>query len=123
MARTRMATLTIILSESFPLDGFRCNFVSAPQLESPLEYFDDISQLCRTGHDNVSRTRMTTLAFIPLSYFPLMVSDAISCLPYNLKTVWNIIMILHSYVEKVMTMCTRMTTLIFILSELSSLDG
>ena len=39
-----------------------------------------------------------------LSYFPLMVSDAISCLFHNLKTVWNIIMILHSYVEQIMTM-------------------
>ena len=40
-----------------------------------------------------------------LSYFPLMVSDAISCLLHNLKTIWNIIMIFHSYVEQVMTMC------------------
>ena len=30
MSRTRVATLTFILSELFPLDGFRCNFVSAP---------------------------------------------------------------------------------------------
>ena len=62
-------------------------------------------QLCRTGHDDVSCTRMTTLAFILPELFPLMVSDAISCLLHNLKTVWNIIMILHSYVEQVMTMC------------------
>ena len=34
-----------------------------------------------------------------------MVSDAISCPLHNLKTVWNIIMILHSFVEQVMTMC------------------
>ena len=34
-----------------------------------------------------------------------MVSDAIWCPLHNLKTVWNIIMILHSYVEWVMTMC------------------
>ena len=40
-----------------------------------------------------------------LSYFPLMVSDVISCLLYNVNTFWNIIMILHSYVEQVMTMC------------------
>ena len=26
------------------------------------------------------------------------------CPPYNLNTVWNILMILHSYVEQVMTM-------------------
>ena len=40
-----------------------------------------------------------------LSYFPLTISDAVSCPLHNLKTVWNIIMILHSYVEQVMTMC------------------
>ena len=66
-------------------------------------------------------TRMTILAVILVSYFPLMGSDAISC-PlhnlqtggnimmilytfYNLKTLWNIIIILHNYVEQVMTMC------------------
>ena len=27
---TKMTTLTFILSELFPLDGFRCNFMSAP---------------------------------------------------------------------------------------------
>ena len=30
VSRTRMTTLAFILSELFPLDGFRCNFVSAP---------------------------------------------------------------------------------------------
>ena len=34
-----------------------------------------------------------------------MVSDAFSWLPHNLKTVWNIIMILHSYVVQGMTIC------------------
>ena len=29
MLHTRMTTLDFILSELFPLDGFRCNFVSA----------------------------------------------------------------------------------------------
>ena len=40
-----------------------------------------------------------------LSYFPLMVSDAISCLLCNLNTLWYIIMILHCYVEQVLMMC------------------
>ena len=40
-----------------------------------------------------------------LSYFPLMVSDAILSPLDNLKTVWNILMILYSYVEQVLTMC------------------
>ena len=71
MSRTRMTTLAFILSELFPLDGFRCNFVSAPKAENHLEYNHDTSQLCRTGHDDVSRTRMTTLAFILSELFPL----------------------------------------------------
>ena len=55
MSRTRMTVPFFILSELFPLDGFRCNFV---------EYNHDTSQLCRTGHGNVFRTRMTTLIFV-----------------------------------------------------------
>ena len=55
------------LVELFLLDCFRCNLVSALQLEYPLEYNHDTSQLCRTGHDDVSRTRMTTFAFIRFS--------------------------------------------------------
>ena len=66
MLHTRMAALAIIhvFSELFPLDHFRCNFVSALQLEYPMEYNYDTSLLCSTGHDDLSHTRMTTLAFI-----------------------------------------------------------
>ena len=71
MSHTRTATLVIILSELFPLDHFICNVVSAQYLKYPLEYNHDTSQLCRTGHDDVSRTRMTTLAFILSELFPL----------------------------------------------------
>ena len=59
-----------------------------------LNYNYDIYQLCRTGHDNVSHTRMTTLAFIFSELFPL------DCCRYsfvsapNLNTLWCIIMIL-----------------------------
>ena len=49
-------------------------------------------------------TRMTTLAFVLSELFPL-VSDAISCPLHNLNSVWDFIMILHSYVEQVMTIC------------------
>ena len=44
-----------------------------------------------------------------------MVSDAISCPLHNLKTVWNLIMILHSCVEQVMTtrLAKRREILIF----------
>ena len=52
----------------------------------------------------MSHTRMATIAVIFLSYFPLIISDAISCPLYNLNTLRNIIMILHIYVERVMIM-------------------
>ena len=37
----------------------------------PLEYNHDTSQLCTTGHDNVSHRRMTTLALVLSELFPL----------------------------------------------------
>ena len=56
VSRTRMVTLAVILSELFPLDHFRFNFMSALYLEYPLEYNYDTSQLCRAGHDDVLHT-------------------------------------------------------------------
>ena len=56
--------------------------------------------------------RQLSLSYF-LSYFPLMVSGAVSCQLYNLKTLWYIMMILYSYVEQVH----------FILSELFPFDG
>ena len=53
MLRTRMTTLAFVLSELFPLDVFRCNFVSA----YPLEYNHDTSQLYRTGHDRKKKKK------------------------------------------------------------------
>ena len=44
--------------------------VSCP-LKNYLEYFDDTSLLCRTGHDDMSHTRMATLAVILSELFPL----------------------------------------------------
>ena len=38
-------------------------FVSALLLEYRLEYFDDTSQLRRTGHDDVSYTKLRALTF------------------------------------------------------------
>ena len=40
-----------------------------------------------------------------LSYFPLVVSDAILCPLCNLNTLWYYIMTLYSYVAQVLTMC------------------
>ena len=55
MWRTRMTTLAFVLSELFALDGFRCNFVSALQLKYPLVNYHDTLQLCRTGHDDMTK--------------------------------------------------------------------
>ena len=46
-------------------------FYSYLLLEYPLEYVHDISQLGRTGHDDVSQSRMETLTFILSELFPL----------------------------------------------------
>ena len=64
MSRTRVTTLAFILSELLPL--MVSDEISCPlhNLKNRLEYNRDTSQLCRTGHDDVSRTRMTTLIFI-----------------------------------------------------------
>ena len=40
-----------------------------------------------------------------LSYFPLMVSDAISCPLHNLNALWYIIIILYSYDKSVLMIC------------------
>ena len=46
-------------------------FVSALELENRLEYFDDTSQLGRTGHDDVLRIRMSALTSILFELSPL----------------------------------------------------
>ena len=61
-------------------------------------YVEQVIMMCRV------QERQLLLSYF-LSYFPLIVSDVIMCLLHNFNTLWNIIMILHSYVEQVMTMC------------------
>ena len=61
-------------------------------------YVEQIMTMCRVQEWQL----LLSYFFI---YFPLMVSHAILCPLHNLKTVWNIIMILHSYVEQVTRMC------------------
>ena len=119
MSHTRTATLAIKLSELFSLDHFRCNFVSALYLKYPLEYNHDTSQLCRTGHDNVSRTRMTTLAFILFELFTL---DGFRCNFVSAPLLENRLEYNHDTSQICRTdpdnvSHTRITTLIFILSE------
>ena len=46
-------------------------FESSPKLEHRLEYFDDTSQLCRTGHDDMLHTKMGALTLILFELSPL----------------------------------------------------
>ena len=41
-----------------------------------MEYFDGTWQKCRTGPDDVSRTRMTTLPFLLLALSPFVIFDS-----------------------------------------------
>ena len=83
MWHTRMTTLSFLLLELSPFVLFEKDFVSALYLEYPLEYFDGTRQKCRTGPDNVLRTRMTTLPFLLLMLPPFVILDSdyplISC--------------------------------------------
>ena len=76
MSHRRMRTIALIPCGLFPLNGFRCNFVSALSLKYSLVYYHDTLQLCRTGHDDVSHTKMTTLACILFELIPL---NCLSC--------------------------------------------
>ena len=118
MLRTRMTTLAFIISELLPLDGFRCNFVFASKLKNRFEYFDDTLQLYGTGHDDVSHTKMTTLAVILAELF---LFDHSRCnfvsLEYDHDTP-QLCRTGHDDVSR-----TRMTTLAFLLSELFPIDG
>ena len=71
-------------------------------LKNHLEYNHDTSQLCRTGHDDASHTRMTTLIFILSEFFPLMVKATMHSI---LNTVRKSFRRLYGTVEKVVTMC------------------
>ena len=65
--------------------------------------YDDTSKLCRTGLDDVSGTKMTTLTFIFhifLSYLPLNVKTK---MPSILNTNTNILMRLYVSTEEVVT--------------------
>ena len=71
----------------------------------------------------MSRTRVITLPFILLALSPFVIFDSdyplISCPLCKSMTLWNISMILGWNVEPDDMSCTRMTTLAFLLLELS----
>ena len=97
----KMRVLPLILFELSPLWCFcqLCNLNTLWNIIMILySYVDQVMTMC------CIQVWQLLLSYF-LSYFPLMVSDAILCPLHNLKTVWNIIMILYSYVEQVMTMC------------------
>ena len=61
-------------------------------------YVEQVMMVCREQEWQLLLTYF-------LSYFPLIILGVISCPLYNLNTFWNIFVILHRYVEQVMTMC------------------
>ena len=112
MSRTRMTTLPFLLLESSPFVLFEKAIMSALYLEYPLEYFDGTWQKCRTGPDDMLRTRMTTLPFLCLALSPFVIFDGdnplISYPLYKSKTLWNISMILSRNIEQdQMTCCVQ----------------
>ena len=99
-----IATRAFIQSELFPLYCFRCNVLSCNLntlwniiliLHS---YVEKVMTMCPVQEWQLS------LSYF-LSYFPLMVSDAISCLFHDLNAYCHIIIILYSYGKQVLTMC------------------
>ena len=100
-----MTTVAFILSELFLLDGFRCNFLSSPNFNTLYciiiilhSYVEQVMMMCQ-----VQEWQLLLSYF--LNYFPLMMSDAISCPLLNLNSLWCIIMILYSNAKLVMKMC------------------
>ena len=59
------------------------------------QYVEQVMTICRV------QERQLSLSYF-LSYFPLIVSDAILCPLHNLNTLWYIIIALYSYVEQVL---------------------
>ena len=70
-----MTTLDVLLLELSPFVLIEIDFSCALLLEYPLEYFDGTWQKCRTGSDDMSRTRMTTLPFLLLALAPFAIFD------------------------------------------------
>ena len=71
-----------------------------------LECFHDISKLCKTGRDDVSRIRMVTFVFILFQLFPLKCFFlAETCPRCKFNTLSNIFMIPYRHVKQFMKMC------------------
>ena len=83
-----MTTLAFLILELSPFVLLEIDFSKFLSLEYPLEYFDGTWQKCRTGPDDLSLTRMTTLPvlLLALSLFVIFDSDN------PLIPLWNIFM-------------------------------
>ena len=88
--------------------------ISLDAISCPLSNFNTLWNIIMILHSYVEQVMtmccvqkwQLSLSYF-LTYFPLLVSDAILCPLHNLKIVLNILIILYtcSYVEQVMTMC------------------
>ena len=83
---------------------FENKIMSALSLQYPLEYFNGTWQKCKSGPEDLSRTRMTTLPFLLLVLSPFVTFDSdnplISSPLCKSNTLWNIFMILGRNVEQ-----------------------
>ena len=102
MSHTRMTTLPFLLLALSPFVMFDSDYSVILCLlcksKSLWNIFMILGRKSRTGPDEVSRTRMTTLAFLLLELSPFVMSDSdyplISCPLCKSKTLWIIFMIL-----------------------------
>ena len=100
-----MATLAITFCVISPW-SFQLQFRVRSITWIPFGIDHETSQLCRTGHDDVSLTRMTTLIFIlSLVISPWWFQMQFCVCSVTWKPFGKIVMILHIYVEQVMMMC------------------
>ena len=105
MLHTRMTTLAFLLLEFISLcfvwNRFRVRSVT--RIPSGIFWWYLVEQ-GRTGQDDMSHTRMTTLPFLLLALSPFVIFDSdyalISCPPCKSNTLWNILMILGRNVEQ-----------------------
>ena len=110
MSRTSMTTLPFLFLAVSPFVIFESDnpLISCP-LCNTFGIFYDTWQKCRTGPNDVSRTKMTTLPFLPLALSPFVISP--SNYPLILptlcksKTFWNIFMIFGRNIEQEQTTC------------------
>ena len=113
MSHTRMTTLPFFLLalSPFVMSDSDYPLISCPLCKSKIFWniFMILFMKCKTGPDDVSRTRITTLPFLLIVLSPFVIFDSdytlILCPLCKSKTLWNIFMILHGNVEQDQMMC------------------